>query len=117
MDDNGLNVILDGRAYVVESDPCLSFVVVLQQGSLCWVKTYCPDYFVTSLDTAVEVSCWGKHGVLDRRYGLNVAQDFLYFRVLRSYKTGIVRVMSFNVKCRHVLIGKQYHSFQRNLTR
>ena len=102
---------------MLESDPCLSFEVLRQQGSLCWVKTYCPEYFVASLDTAVEVSCWGKRGFLDRRHGLNEAQDFLYFRVLRSYKTGIVRVMSFNAKCRHVLIGKQCHSFQRNLTR
>jgi len=91
----------------VESDPCLSFVVLLQQGSLCWVKTYCPNYFVASLDTAVEVSCWGKCGFLDRRYGLDVAQDFLYFRVLRSCKTGIVRVLSFNAKCRYVLIEKK----------
>jgi len=91
----------------VESDPCLSFVVLLQQGSLCWVKTYCPNYFVASLDTAVEVSCWGKCGFLDRRYGLNVAQDFLYFRVLRSCKTEIVRVLSFNAKCRYVLIEKK----------
>ena len=60
-----------------------------------------------SLDTAVEVSCWGKCGFLDRRYGLNVAQDFLYFRVLRSYKTGIVRVLSSNAKCRYFLIEQK----------
>ena len=111
MNENALSVILDRRAYVVESDPRLSFVVLLQQGSLCWVKTYCPEYFVTSLDTAVEVSRWGKCGFLDRRYGLNVAHNFLYFRVLRSYKTGIVRVMSFNTYSRRCLIGKQCHSF------
>lgn len=90
MDENALNVILDGRAYVVESDLHLSFVVLLQQGSLCWVKTYCPDYFVASLDTAVEVSCWGKCGFLDKRYGLNVAQDFLYFRVLRRFELRVI---------------------------
>ena len=45
-------------------------------------------------------------------YGLNVAHDFLYFRVLRSYKTGKVRVMSFNAKSWHVLIiGQPCHSF------
>ena len=48
--------------HLVESDPCLSFVVFFQQGSLC-----CSDYFVASLDTTVEVFCWRKRDFLDRR--------------------------------------------------
>ena len=57
---------------------------------LCWVETDCPNHSVTSLNIAVEIFGWGKRGLLHRRYGLDVAQDFLYFRALRSYKTGKV---------------------------